>query len=345
MKLSATAWHTHNDALYTYRETAAFSPIGGVGARFVPALLACVSGIGCLYQAVAEVRDRRTLPPPGRLVEVGGCRLHVNPAGKGRPTVVLESGLGGMSAGWGWIQPAVAQFSRVIAYDRAGLGWSEADHGPVSALATARRLMLLLRACGAEPPYILVGHSMGGLFIRVFADLFPHEVGGMVLVDAAHPDQHLRSPFIDRHMSTGFRMLKSVPLLALLGYIRITRFFHSWADGLPPQQVAEAEAFLSSYRHLKTTLDESRAWEAICGEVRATVGLGAKPLAVVTAGRDVLPGQPELQRELASLSSNSMHITVPRADHVTLVTHKRHALRVVQAIRHVVEGASRPRTS
>jgi pimeloyl-ACP methyl ester carboxylesterase len=183
---------------------------------------------------------------------------------------------------------------------------------------------------------------MGGLLIRVFADLFPEEVAGMVQVDAAHPDQHMRSNAIDVHMRTGFRVLRAVPLLAQLGYIRLTGLFNAWAEGLPPQQAAESRAFLSSIRHLRTTRDESLAWESVCMEVRDTDALGDIPLAVVTACRAVLPGHPELQEELAALSRDSFHMTVKGADHVTLITKREYAQSVVEAIRIVVErGMSR----
>ena len=161
-------------------------------------------------------------------------------------------------------------------------------------------------------------------------------MAGVVLIDASHPDQQRRSSAFDTHMRSGFRMLKSVPILALVGFIRLTGFFGSWTVGLPEKQAAEATAFLSSYRHLKTTRDESLTWDATCAEVRSTRGLGDKPLAVVTAGKNVLPGQPELQSELAALSSNSVHRAVKGADHVTLVTHRQYASSVVEAIRHVV---------
>jgi pimeloyl-ACP methyl ester carboxylesterase len=247
-----------------------------------------------------------------------------------------------MSAAWGWIQPEVAKFAQVVGYDRAGLGWSEPGKAPVTAQNVARRLHRLLKAAGIDGPYVLVGHSMGGLFMRVFAHRFQDEVLGMVLVDAAHPDQHWRSPAINKHMNSGFRLLKNIPLLARHGYVRITGLFNSWAEGLPSRQAAEATAFLSSHRHLKTTRDESLAWEGICSEVRCTRELGDKPLAVVSAGKDVLPGAVELQGELAMLSRNSSHFTVKGADHVTLVTHREHALAVVEAIRHVLAaGKSR----
>jgi hypothetical protein len=137
-------------------------------------------------------------------------------------------------------------------------------------------------------------------------------------------------------MRTGFRILRTVPVLTRLGYVRLTGLFNAWASGLPPRQAAEAEAFLSSWAHLRTTREESLAWDSLCTEVRGTGGLGDVPLAVVTAGKDVLPGQPELQGELATLSRDSIHLAVKGADHVTLVTTREHALAVVETIRHVV---------
>jgi len=328
--------HDGTDPAYEFRRDHRFSPEVQRASRLFTSVIPCVTGIGCLYQAVAAARDRRTYPPPGHLVDIDGCRMHLQTEGSGPTTVILETGLGGMSSAWGWIQPATSRFSRVVSYDRTGLGWSEADTAPRTARLAVRRLRDILRCSHLSPPYILVGHSMGGLFMRVFADRHPEEVAGMVLVDASHPDQQLRSPAIDTHMRSGFRILRLVPLLARLGYIRLTGLFNAWAEGLPPRQAAEAEAFLSSYRHLQATRDESLAWETVCAEVRTTGGLGDTPLAVVTAGKDVLPGQPELQGELAALSRDSIHLTVRGADHVSLITRREYARAVVEAIRHVV---------
>jgi hypothetical protein len=138
-------------------------------------------------------------------------------------------------------------------------------------------------------------------------------------------------------MNSGFQMLKRVPLLTKLGYVRLTGFLHSQAEGLPARQRAEAVTFLSSYGHFKTTLHESLAWDSICAEARSAKDMGNKPLVVLTAGKKSLPGSLELQGELAMLSSDSTHRVVREADHVTLVTHREHAASVVEAIRHVVE--------
>jgi pimeloyl-ACP methyl ester carboxylesterase len=322
---------------YQYCADPRFSTAEGRKPRLWAAALPCLLGLGGLYQAVASLWDRRNFPPPGRLVDLDGTPMHLRVLGEGRTTVLLETGLGGMSSAWGWIQPEAAQFSRVVAYDRAGLGWSAEASGTGSAVAAARRLRALLKHCGILPPFVLVGHSMGGLLVRVFADLFPAEVRGVVLIDAVHPDQHLRSAAIAEHMQGGFRLLRSVPLLTRLGYVRLAGLFSAWSEGLPERQAAESQVFLSDYRHLKTTRDECLAWDTLCAEARGTADLGDRPLAVVTAGKDVLEGHPKLQGELAALSSDSIHLVVPGADHVTLVTQRDHARAVVRAIRHVVQ--------
>jgi pimeloyl-ACP methyl ester carboxylesterase len=303
----------------------------------IPAIILCVACTGCLYQVVAAALDKRHYPPPGELVNINGCRLHIQSTGKGSPTVILEAGLGAITSGWGWIQPEVAKFTRVVSYDRPGLGWSESGNSSPSASHIAWQLHQLLQASGIEGPYVLVGHSMGGLLVRVFENLYPDEVVGMVLVEASHPDQHERSPAIRKHMNSGFQMLKRVPLLTKLGYVRMTGFLHSQAEGLPERQRAEAETFLSSYCHFKSTLNESLAWYSICAEARCARNMGNKPLVVLTAGKKSLPGSLALQGELATLSSDSTHLVVTEADHVTLVTHREHAASVVEAIRHVVE--------
>ena len=310
---------------------------GSVTFFLITAIVVCIPCAGYLYQTIATRLDKHRYPPPGKIVNINGHQLHMQAAGTGSPTVILEAGLGAMSAGWGWIQPEVAKFTRVVSYDRAGLGWSESDNASPAGSHTARQLHDLLQVSGVDGPYVLVGHSMGGLLVRLFADQYPDEVAGMVLIDASHPDQYARSSAIRGHMSSGFQMLKRIPFLTKLGYVRLTGFFHSQAEGLPARQRREAEAFLSSYNHFKTTLNESLAWDSLCAEVRRARNLGDKPLAVVSAGKDLLPGATDLQDELATLSSDSTHLVVEGATHVTLVTHREHAMSVVAAIRQVVE--------
>ena len=131
--------------------------------------------------------------PPGSLVDIGSHRLHIHCTGVGSPSVVFESGLGGTYLDWARVQPEVSRFARACAYDRAGYGWSEPGPEPRDARRIARELDALLARARIPPPYVLVGHSFGGLAIRMFASRKERRaVAGLVLVDAAHEDQFQR---------------------------------------------------------------------------------------------------------------------------------------------------------
>jgi pimeloyl-ACP methyl ester carboxylesterase len=146
------------------------------------------------YQAVGEAADRRKTAPPGRLVDVGGYRLHIMRSGQGTPAVVVITALGTPGSEWLDVQQAIAQEAEVCLYDRAGLGWSDPPPGRRTAAAMAGELHTLLHGAGAIPPYVLVGHSMGGLVARVFIQLYPDEVAGLALIDSSHPGQKSRLP-------------------------------------------------------------------------------------------------------------------------------------------------------
>src|SRR5512133_1842630 len=139
---------------------------------------------GWIYEPMAEAADAKANPPPGQMVDVGGYRLHIHCTGSGSPTVVIESGWGDMAASWGWVQPEVAKATRVCTYDRAGMGWSESSPEPRAAREYAKELHTLLAKANEPGPYVLVGHSMGGYTILVYAHDYPDEVSGLVLVDS-----------------------------------------------------------------------------------------------------------------------------------------------------------------
>ncbi len=130
--------------------------------------------------------DTTRYPPPGQLVDIGGHRLHLHCVGQGSPTVVLDAGLGAFSLDWGAVQPQIATSTRVCAYDRAGLGWSEPGPRPRSPQQFADELHTLLTNAGVEGPYVIVAHSISGKTARLFASQHPKDVAGMVLVDARH---------------------------------------------------------------------------------------------------------------------------------------------------------------
>jgi len=142
--------------------------------------------------AVGQQKDKQpTFLPPGKLVDVGGYRLHLNCTGKSGPTVVLIAGAGDFSFDWGLVQSGVSRFARVCSYDRAGLAWSDPGPTPRTMRQDAYELHTLLKAARIKAPYVLVGHSIGGLIARVYAGQYPDEVVGMVLVDSTHEDTTL----------------------------------------------------------------------------------------------------------------------------------------------------------
>ena len=146
-----------------------------------------IAAIGGGYQTVRESLDARAYPPPGQLIDVGGHRLHLYCTGSGGPTVVLEPGGGASSSDVGWITPAVARDSRVCVYDRAGRGWSDPADGPQDGAHIAADLHTLLQRAKVPGPYVLAGHSFGGLYVQSFAAQFPDQVAGMVLLDSTAP--------------------------------------------------------------------------------------------------------------------------------------------------------------
>ncbi|MGP0018168.1 MAG: alpha/beta fold hydrolase [Candidatus Sulfotelmatobacter sp.] len=160
---------------------------------------------GMIYENIFEARDQRFNPMAGRRFDVGGFKMHMDCTGEGSPTVILDSGLGDTYLSWRKVQPQVAKLTRVCSYDRAGLGYSESSSQARTSKVMATELHALLQAAGIAPPYVLVGHSVGGFNVRLYASLYPNEVAGMVLVDSSHPAQFERLPPEIKSMQAAWR--------------------------------------------------------------------------------------------------------------------------------------------
>ena len=314
--------------------------------------LLALAVIGAIYQAVATQIDQRTYSAPGEMVNVNGHLMHINCVGRGSPTVILESGLGNMSADWANIQPEVAKTTRVCAYDRAGTGWSEPGPTPRDPKQIAHELHTLLGKAGIDGPYVLVGQSFGGLYVRMYADLYPKEIAGMVLVDSSHPDMWTRMP---PEVAAALRppawQMRAMAYLARLGVTRLSGGDMSEC-GLPVRQCKEEQAYFATAQYLVTKRQEMYAPERDA-QVRATGDLGDKPLVVLTAGdhsRDFAAGVSPaartrfehtwytLQSELAALSTDSNHRVVEGAGHSTLQTDREDAQETIAAIVRVVKA-------
>ena len=302
-----------------------------------------LAGIGALWQMIASRRDHRRYPAPGRLVDVGGHCLHIVVTGQptANATVVLEAGMASMSANWAWVRDDLARDHRVITYDRAGLGWSEGGRAAMDTATSADDLHALLGASGIAPPYVLAGHSYGGLVSRVFADHYPDEVVGIVLVDASHPDQWVNIPASrdGRTVALGNRVTAS---LARVGLLRLMHAERSFIAGLPAHEYAQMRAYLARPQGWSAGADGLLAWgRQSRDQVNAARDLGGLPLVVLSVTEqdryaEVLT---KLQAELALLSTNSRHTTITGATHYTLVSTRIYATVVADAVRAVTAAA------
>jgi pimeloyl-ACP methyl ester carboxylesterase len=206
-------------------------------------------GIACAIGALAasaraqKSPDAPPIPAPGRLVDVGGWRLHLNCSGEAaaaRPTVILEAGVGDFSVEWSLVQPQVAAWARVCAYDRAGDGWSELGPHPRTHRQLVYELHTLLERAGERPPFVLVGHSYGGWLVRLYQSTHPSEVAGIVLVEAGADDPWRLMPDGRPVRASTLATGKPVPPVKTSGPLRI-------AD-IPPPAMAQIGAGLANAR-------------------------------------------------------------------------------------------------
>ena len=297
--------------------------------------------IAFVAELVAERRDRRRYPPPGQLVDVGGHRMHLSVAGgsKEAPTVILDSGMVSFSSNWAWVQGEVAKVARVVAYDRAGLGWSDPGPGPHDAGTNAEQLAAALRSVGLTGPYVLAGHSYGGLCMRAFAARHPDDVAGMVLVDASHPDQWKRFGISSKVLGWSDRVGSVV---ARFGIFRLfDGEYRLLADGLPKRARAELMAFASTPRALTAAGYAAAAWDDVTRPLVNNAGdLADRPLIVLSVTQQPRKATEltELQATLPGLSSNSRHVTVQGAYHEGLLSRPEHARVVTESILLVLDA-------
>ncbi len=294
-----------------------------------------LSAAGAGYETVREAMDSAGHLTSGQLVSVGDHRLHIDCTGTGTPTVILESGLGEpgvMMAGW--IQPAVAARTRVCSYDRAGRGDSDAAPGVQDGLAIASDLHRLLANAKVPGPYVLVGHSSGAVYVKVFAHQYPAEVAGLVLLDAQPSDAYEQLPGWSTFYAGLRRYTGLAPTLARLGAMRL--FYQGAVGGLPDAARTEERNDWSTADHNRSMRDEVAGLRAALTESQALTTLDGKPLVVLTALKDAQSGWLPLQDEMLSLSSNSVHRLASNATHASLTEDREPAALSAQAVVDVV---------
>lgn len=277
-----------------------------------------LSAIGGAYETYRESTDPSPSEMPGRLVDVGDHKLHLSCTGVGSPIVVLEGGLGEPSTMMAsWIAPDVASTTRVCVYDRAGRGWSETASHAQDGVEVARDLHTLLHRAGEAGPYVLAGHSAGGIYVLNFAAAYPQDVAGVVLLDSMHPEQYQRMASWPGFYEMFRRASAVMPSLARLGMGRLSN--ETQYEGLPNPQRDQERAFLSTPRHNRSVRDEFHMIRIAMNEAAALKTLGDVPLAVVTAKRGHEADWFPMQDDLATLSTNSVHRDLPDATHEMVV--------------------------
>jgi pimeloyl-ACP methyl ester carboxylesterase len=256
-----------------------------------------LTSIGTVNPAVASAAS-------GRLIDVGGHRLYIECTGAGGPAVILQAGLGASSSSWATIAPTAAATTTVCAYDRAGHGRSD-EAGPQDGIALATDLHTLLERAGVSGPYILVGHSSGGPYVRVFAAQYPDEVAGMVLLDSQPDDAFRALPAYPGFYST-FRTVATLsPSLARIGLLA------------PLLGLSADESTAAAVRGAR---DEFLALPTVLSQSSALTSIGDRPLIVVTAAADPDPGWLAAQDSLARLSTASIHRVLATATHNSLIS-------------------------
>ena len=289
--------------------------------------------VGGAAEAIMELGDRAA-PMTGQLVDVGDHSLRINCTGVGSPTVVLESGLGESSVYWARISAAVAATTKVCVYDRAGRGWSESAPKPQDGLAVAADLHTLLTKSSNPGPYVLVGHSSGGVYVRIFAAKYPDEVAGMVMLDAQPPDPFTSLPDYSAFYASTPTLYGILPSVARLGVLRLA--YGSAFGDLPAAARDEERGDQASVRLQVSARDEIAQLRASLQEARALTSLGARPLVVVTAVLEAPAGWVPAQDGLVSLSTNSVHRVMQDLSHAPLITSESGATASSKAILDVV---------
>jgi pimeloyl-ACP methyl ester carboxylesterase len=324
-----------------------------------------LAAAGTIYQAIGSARNARRFPPPGQLVEVSDHRLHAVCVGHGTPTVVLESAIAASSLSWARVQPEVARFTSVCAYDRAGLAWSDASTAPCTVARIVDELHALLTKLTCEAPYVMVGHSFGVFVCLAYAARYPHQVDGLVLVDP--PSEWVHMDERQARLLWGAVQLSRLGgFLARLGVVRAClalltgglpgaprRFVKVFGPAtartlerlvgevrkLPPDVHPVVQALWCQPKCFRAMADYLRALPDAAVSAAQLVPLGDLPLAVIASG-DQTPDVAASHQALLQMSSRGRHVIASNSHHWVQFDEPE---LVVETIREVVDAARRRR--
>jgi pimeloyl-ACP methyl ester carboxylesterase len=301
----------------------------------VPVVAVLVAApVAATYENISAARDQHRYAAPGTTYEVNGHRLYLDCRGEGSPTVVLDNGLGEVTASWARIVDQVDSTTRVCAYDRAGQGWSEVTNSAQDGVAAARDLHDLLDLAGEHGPYVMVGHSIGGTYALTYAAQYPQQVAGMVLLDSSSPEQFSAIPSYSGQYAVIHRVEALTPALNRLGLGRVIAAVG--ASHLPPAAADQVTALTASARGARSASAEWQVLPTLFRQAQALTTFGDRPLAVLTASESQqTDGWSAAQDHLAALSTESVHQVVD-STHVGLLEDQHGSAAAVAAIDHVL---------
>jgi pimeloyl-ACP methyl ester carboxylesterase len=311
---------------------------------WLPALIAAAATLGVTYQFLGTRRDRRLHPPPGRLVDVGSHRLHLVESGEGdRPTIVFEAGLMSTCLSWRELQAELSAKFRVVSYDRAGMGWSEMGPMPRTADRITEELHELLLRARIAPPYVLVGHSFGGLTMQVFASRYPHQVAGVVLVDPVGCSEWNPATTNEaRLIRVGAAICRRAGFLARFGILRFVAFLLTtklsslagkavtlisrgapresgsvsspWFQALPEQEKAMARVFWVQSKFALTIASQLENLPVTSKSAGAQPIFTDKPVIVLSAA-NVSHKRRQAHAEMVAQLPHGKHLVAQRGGH------------------------------
>lgn len=309
--------------------------LAGPGRWLVTAVLVLLvaASAGACVRNVTTDSFASSYPAPGVVRSVGDHDLHIDCRGHGQPTVVLVSGLGEFSASWARIRAAVAPTTRVCAYDRAGQGWSDDVAHPQDGITAAEDLHVLLAAAGEAGPFVLVGHSIGGPYAMTYADRYPDEVAGMVLLDSTSPHQFDAIPGYPVQYALMRRAYGVLPTLARLGLGVVLTGSHLRAGDAAP-----VDAMSATPRAGRNARDELSVLPVVFRQAQALTSLGDRPLVVLTSAENAreTDGWTVAQERMTALSTNSVRREAATS-HAGIVEDPNGAAASVHAITTVVQ--------
>ncbi len=320
----------------------------GWGLAGLVGLFVTGAAVGAVYQAFGAASDREEFPPPGELVDIGGYRLHIQCMGQGSPAVILDSGAMMFSSGWWWVQRRLASTTRVCAYDRAGMGWSDPGPEPYDGLQAVRELHALIEAAGIERPFVFAGHSLGAILGRIYYTQYPDDLAGLVMVGPADPDI-----LLGELGKTGEEAIKPcsmnctiAPWAARLGLVRAFLAYQEFSDDpeFPPRAVAEIKARFARPEAMMFAASMGRYVPRMILQTKANTTLGDLPVAIVYSGElGSLLGDSETKedeiadreqsveafgRTVALSSRGTGPHKIPGANHLSVIAYDKHAAEV-----------------